>query len=258
MMTTNVVVMLVGMLALCTPIALGASIALQPGDQQVAVGSTARLSVSATDVQNVHGYSVIVKYDPALLRYSKASKESFLTGQTLFFVTNDSVNGTLRIDEAILGSGTRSGTGTLAQVEFVPRQEGQVFLDITGADVRDGQNQNISVTTAGAVLTVEGAADIGDEETSCLRYRLGQNYPNPFNPSTEIPYELAAGGHVSIVVVNALGEQVASLVDAFQSAGAHTVTWHAVSQTSPLSSGLYFCVLRSRDFRSITKMVLAK
>jgi len=257
-MNKIVVVMLAGMLVMCTLNATGGSIVLQPGAQQVAVGSTARLSVSASDIQNVHGYSVIVTYDPALLRYSKAAKESFLTGQTLFFVTNDSINGSLRIDEAILGSGTQSGSGALAQVEFVPRQEGQVSLEITGADVRDAQNQTITVTTAGAVLTVEGATEVGDEGTSCLRYMLGQNYPNPFNPITEIPYELSTGGHVSIIVVNALGEEVASLMNAYQSAGAHTVTWHAASQKRPLASGLYFCVLRSRDFRAITKMVLTK
>ena len=63
-------------------------------------------------------------------------------------------------------------------------------------------------------------------------FALGQNYPNPFNPSTIIPYQLPSAGHVRLDVFNVLGQRLATLVDAEQSAGAHTAQWDAFDHHS--------------------------
>lgn len=64
---------------------------------------------------------------------------------------------------------------------------------------------------------------------------LGQNYPNPFNPSTTIRYELPFDSNVSLIVFNAIGQQVATLVDLQKPAGFHEVEFH----NSELPSGVY-------------------
>jgi hypothetical protein len=71
------------------------------------------------------------------------------------------------------------------------------------------------------------------------RFELFQNYPNPFNPRTEISYRTSEPGRVMLKVYNVLGQEVATLVDADQPAGAHRVEWNAAA----FASGVYLCRL---------------
>jgi hypothetical protein len=85
-------------------------------------------------------------------------------------------------------------------------------------------------------------------------YRLEQNYPNPFNPSTTISYALPKAGVVKVVIYNILGQEVKTLVNQFQSAGAHEVSFDA----SRLNSGIYLYSLTSGSFKQVKKMMLLK
>ncbi len=86
------------------------------------------------------------------------------------------------------------------------------------------------------------------------QFLLKQNYPNPFNPATVISYELRKAGQVSLGVYNVLGEKVATLVDGFESAGIHSVSFDG----SRLQSGMYFYSLQTGSNRITKKMILLK
>ena len=86
-------------------------------------------------------------------------------------------------------------------------------------------------------------------------YALGQNYPNPFNPSTTITYNLPENAFVSLKVYNAIGKEVASLINETQSADVHKVTVDA----SKLGSGIYYYTLRAgNNFVQTKKMIVLK
>jgi photosystem II stability/assembly factor-like uncharacterized protein len=87
-----------------------------------------------------------------------------------------------------------------------------------------------------------------------LEFSLNQNYPNPFNPTTSIKYSVAKTGLVTLKVYNAMGQEVASLVNEAKEAGSYEVTFNA----SNLSSGVYFYELNAGDFTSVKKMMLIK
>lgn len=84
---------------------------------------------------------------------------------------------------------------------------------------------------------------------------LGQNYPNPFNPATTIGYSISADSHVTLKLYNTAGELVATMVDEFQSAGAHSVYYDAGES---LSRGIYFYQLIAGDFVDTKRMVVLK
>jgi len=83
---------------------------------------------------------------------------------------------------------------------------------------------------------------------------LYQNYPNPFNPSTKISWQSSAGGHQTIVIYDALGSEILTLVDEYMSAGNHEVTF----ESAELTSGIYFYRLKAGEIVLTKKMILIK
>jgi photosystem II stability/assembly factor-like uncharacterized protein len=83
---------------------------------------------------------------------------------------------------------------------------------------------------------------------------LLENYPNPFNSQTTIEFVLPAQGKVTLIIYNALGQEVEKLVDAEMSQGSHQVAWNAKNY----NSGVYFCNLTTNNFSQIRRMVLLR
>ncbi len=154
------------------------------------------------------------------------------------------------------------GTDTLASGEIIP-----VFAKnyTFGRDVWNfDQAKPLTVETeAGTPIddpipcTVT-AVEVTDSEIPDA-FSLSQNYPNPFNPSTTIEYRLAKPGHVKLVLMNMLGQRVATLVDAQQVAGTHRITVDfSQVDARKLASGIYLYRLEAGDFVDVKKLVLAK
>lgn len=85
-------------------------------------------------------------------------------------------------------------------------------------------------------------------------FSLSQNYPNPFNPVTNISFSLMYQALVSLVVYDAMGREVAVLLNSELKAG----KYNAVFNGDKLSSGIYFYKLMAGNFSDTKKMVLIK
>jgi hypothetical protein len=95
-------------------------------------------------------------------------------------------------------------------------------------------------------------------------YLLNQNYPNPFNPSTIISWESPVGGWQTLKIYDALGNEIATLVNEYRPAGKYETEFFV--KTSPssggngykLKSGIYFYQLRVGNYVETRKMLLLK
>jgi len=85
-------------------------------------------------------------------------------------------------------------------------------------------------------------------------YSLSQNYPNPFNPSTKIRYDIPKNEFVKLLVFDALGREVETLVNEQQSAGTYEATFNG----SQYPSGVYFYRLIANGFSETKKMLLVR
>jgi hypothetical protein len=130
-----------------------------------------------------------------------------------------------------------------------------LFLEIY--QYYDGGWRNVRKTEykwQDVVLSAEGES--GQLPSS---FGLAQNYPNPFNPMTVIRYSLAQRAQVSIAIFNILGQEVTTLVDEAQRAGAYETTWDGTDRSGQrVCSGIYFYRITVGDFSETRKMVLLK
>jgi hypothetical protein len=92
---------------------------------------------------------------------------------------------------------------------------------------------------------------------AATEYFLSSNRPNPFSNSTFIEYTMPESGKVKLSVLDMLGQEIAVLVDATQSAGSYTVEFSAAG----LSTGVYLYKItvngETRDFISTQRMVIS-
>ncbi len=106
------------------------------------------------------------------------------------------------------------------------------------------------------ILSVFSDIPLGiDENTkTSIDYSLNQNYPNPFNPTTTISFTIPQQEHVKILIYNAIGEEVAILLNQTFESGTHKITWDA----GFFGSGLYFYKISAGNFVKANKMILLK
>lgn len=83
---------------------------------------------------------------------------------------------------------------------------------------------------------------------------MNQVYPNPFSSETTIKYRLQKPGKVMVTVFNTSGQEIETLVDAYQPSGEYKVTWHPKN----LPGGIYFCQIQSPLGIETSKMIYQK
>lgn len=81
--------------------------------------------------------------------------------------------------------------------------------------------------------------------------------PNPFCRRTEISYVLTRPGRMKLVVYDALGNQVATLVDRQQEPGQFSAVWNRCDAAGrPVPHGAYFCRLHAGDGQVTGKLLV--
>ncbi len=91
-------------------------------------------------------------------------------------------------------------------------------------------------------------------ENTVSEYSLEQNYPNPFNPTTKIEFRSQSSELTTLKVFNALGGEVATLVNKILPAGEHSFNFNA----GELPSGIYFYKIQAGAYSQTRKMMLLK
>ena len=106
-----------------------------------------------------------------------------------------------------------------------------------------------SIEAVGGVVNVEPV-----DNNLPNSYVLEQNYPNPFNPETKIQFSVPENAEVSLVIYDAIGNEIETLVSEQMAPGKYSYSWNA----SKYASGIYFYKLTSNNFVKVNKMVLIK
>jgi hypothetical protein len=128
---------------------------------------------------------------------------------------------------------------------------GTSYFKVTAVDVHGNEG------AASAPAAISGAADAAGGVPT--RFALCGAWPNPFNPSTQIAFDLPAATHVKLVVMDARGRVVRTLVDGSRDAGRSVEIWDGLSDAGQaMPSGVYFAHLSSAVGIETKKLVLVR
>jgi hypothetical protein len=145
-------------------------------------------------------------------------------------------------------------------IDIVPieMEEPNHSLMLVYNEVIDGVPHSVSMTP-----NFEGISFVPNEVAPSVilpeSFSLAQNAPNPFNPQTRIDYDIPKATNVKLEIFNVLGQQVKTLVNDFQEAGAKSVIWDGRDNSGyTVSSGIYFYRMEAGDFSMTRKMMMLK
>ncbi len=126
-------------------------------------------------------------------------------------------------------------------------------LHIIWRDTRDG-NTEIYYKLNGQYQTSKPIIKETESNEMPEKFALSQNYPNPFNPNTSIHFDIPRNSFVRLVVYDAIGKQIETLVNEYKQEGSYLVDFNALG----LPSGLYFYRIDTEGFTDVKRMILIK
>jgi hypothetical protein len=98
--------------------------------------------------------------------------------------------------------------------------------------------------------------------SSPQNYSLYQNYPNPFSLSktisqTAFRFQLPESELVQIKIYNVMGREVKTLISKTLQSGIHSVHWDGkTNQGLPVSNGVYYYTMKTKNFKTSKKMII--
>lgn len=134
-----------------------------------------------------------------------------------------------------------------------------------GPDNRRNNAGEVHVVSGRLVAEILGGAvqltAIAEEALATVptQASLGQNYPNPFNGRTAIEFSLAVDADLHLGIYDVTGQQVATLVQGWRTAGVHTITWDGRdSAGEQVASGVYLYRLAIGRKSQVRRLLLLK
>jgi choice-of-anchor B domain-containing protein len=197
-----------------------------------------------SDISNQDQLSEIVPYDNASMVHNAYIKGDSLylalyrAGVIVYNIQNPSAPVEVGHYDTYPGVNSTQYQGCWNVYPFLPSGK------IIASDIATG----LYVLKLGTATSVSASAE------NAGNFELSQNYPNPFNPLTVITYFVPKSTRVKLTVTDALGRQVAELVNEIQNKGSYSSEFNAAG----LSSGTYFYRLEAGDYVQTKKMNLVK
>lgn len=187
------------------------------------------------------------------------------TGRRLNDATVNTVNGTYAAKKFLMTF--QISYGVLPPILYIPivTRPDTVYLAQDVWLIKEVMPSiNVDLTSLGfpiafyipGLLTelTQGTSGIPNQSGIISGFNLEQNYPNPFNPVTLINYTIPFRSNVKLIIYDALGKQVQTLVNENKSAGSYSAEFNG----NDFSSGVYFYKLEADEFSEIKKMILMK
>lgn len=220
--------------------------------------------LSKLDIISTHAWSMVPSDDSTMYVGTGNGLARVVNGRWTIFHKQDSplpANGVRSLSMAgdTVLIGTASGYVELSGNEwnvFLPSAGGVPNDVVTGIAVDRNGKRWLATSSSGIVTYRPSGISTRTPDAAIVpgNFTFHQNYPNPFNPSTTFRYSVGRAGHLRLVLFDALGREVAVLVNGMKDPGEYTVNFSA----NDLAGGVYYACLTSSDRTETRKVILMK
>lgn len=163
-----------------------------------------------------------------------------------------SANAQYAIQKSVIGCGFTLGQTTISGNTIA--LDGTLGQAVIGP--AQGSGSPPFLADQGFWYTIPAGNSVKEGPPEAAGFDLEQNYPNPFNPSTTIKYSVGERSHVTVRVMNLLGQEVhAPLVDEVDEPGTYQIDF---TDADNLPSGTYIYRMDAGNFSASKRMVLLK
>lgn len=147
---------------------------------------------------------------------------------------------------------------SLMLVDLTSKRKTDLSSLESGTVILSGEPESRLQVLAGSSAEIESAVQ-GLKSDLQANFALLANYPNPFNPSTLISIEMGRDEVLELAIYNSIGQKIKTLYSGFALAGKQQFEWNATDDAgNPVSSGIYFCTMKSGTFMKTNKMLLTR
>ena len=217
---------------------------------------TVTLGDTVNPVSGLFGISFVLDFasSKSIIQPMEVTAGTFIGNDILFFPQIDTTNGLVAVGMTRKsGASGVAGFGQVAKIKFqVINNTSTSSFVFTTRDIvaNDASGNPVAVQPSSSSVLVS----VTDMNSAPVGFQLEQNYPNPFNPSTRIAFSIPKTMMVQLRITDALGRDIALLIQSEKSAGSYEVQWDA----SNVPSGIYFYRLQAGEYMETKKMVVLK
>ena len=113
--------------------------------------------------------------------------------------------------------------------------------------------------TPGYINSIFEELNLSDDENYPSEFSIHSAFPNPFNSNVKIVFSLADVSQANLAIVNILGETVRTFRNQYYTRGLNTLVWDGKNDFGhDLSTGIYFCRLKSENIDNSIKLLYVK
>jgi hypothetical protein len=214
-------------------------------------GQTYPLAISLGEpAQDLFGVAARLRFPPGLFDLEEVGPGTFLdNGDMLSISEYDSETGVLEVAfTRKRGAGAASGTGDVAEVVLSATRTSSVPASIRLEEVVASRLGRGTAAVRSPVLT----SPLGLEVPAV--FRLKAPAPNPTTGAARLAYQLSEAADVRMALYDALGREIAVLIDQRLEAGPH----EHVLETRGLAAGLYFYRLTAGSHTATKKLTVVR
>lgn len=208
---------------------------------------------------DVIAYSFEVNFNPDILFAKGVSSQGTLTESWVEPFINLNFKGKIIVGAYGIGD-TINQKGILVNLVFdVIGSEGKnTPIELSDFVFNNGYPR---VYKDSGIFTVKlpSALNSNDENNRPKDIKLYHNYPDPFITTTTISYGLSNKQHVTIKILNILGQEIRTLMNSDHLPGNYLLQWDGCDNFGvSVSNGIYFCIMKTETYSEVEKIIITK